>query len=257
MFIGRNRMKMIRMIVFFIYFFTYLIFSLPTLSKMKRLPTEWSNERKRQEQHQIPKHWARTLVKIAGANVKITGKSNIPKGPVLFVSNHEGNFDVPVLLGFIEKPFGFFSKIEVKKIPLVARWMEVMDCVFIDRANRRASVQALKDSVCLLEEGHSMVIFPEGTRSKGEGIGEFKKGSIRIALDAKVPIVPVAIQGTSKIMEQSKVGFQKADVTIRVLPAITTHLDAESNPNVIHHEVREQIIQALNNHHQMQSKSVS
>ncbi|WP_078989447.1 lysophospholipid acyltransferase family protein [Priestia flexa] len=126
--------------------------------------------------------------------------------------------------------------------------------MFIDRVNRRASVQALKDSVCLLKEGHSMVIFPEGTRSKGKGIGEFKKGSIRIALDAKGPIVPVAIQGISNIMEQCKVGFQKADVTIRILPSVTTDLDAGSDPNVIHHQVRERIIQALNNHHQVQSK---
>jgi 1-acyl-sn-glycerol-3-phosphate acyltransferase len=212
---------------FFLYFFAYLIYSLPTLKKVKQLPPTMSVDERDRVQHDLPKRWARNLVGITGSTITVTGNEHIPNGPVLFVSNHQGNFDVPVLLGFVEKPFGFFSKVEVKKIPFIPRWMEVMNCVFVDRSNRRQALQSIKDSVALLKEGHSMVIFPEGTRSKGGPVGEFKTGGLRMAVDANVPIVPVAIEGTYKIMEQSKVGFKRADVSVRILQPITSHLGEE------------------------------
>ncbi|MBM7703204.1 lysophospholipid acyltransferase family protein [Metabacillus iocasae] len=218
---------MFRKIAFFIYFFAYLIYSLPTLKKVKHLPISMAVQERDRIQHELPKRWARNLVRITGSTITVEGDAHIPNGPVLFVSNHQGNFDVPVLLGFVEKPFGFFSKVEVKKIPFIPRWMEVMNCVFVDRSNRRQALQSIKESVALLKEGHSMVIFPEGTRSKGGPVAEFKTGGLRMAIDANVPIVPIAIEGTYKIMEQNKVGFKRANVTVSILEPITSHLKEE------------------------------
>ena len=143
--------------------------------------------------HAMPKRWAKGIIKRTGTNVKVTGDDAIPEGPVLFVSNHEGDFDIPVLLGFIEKPFGFMSKVEVKKVPIISEWMDVLNCVFIDRKNKRQSVLSLGECTTKLQDGHSLVIFPEGTRSKGRSINQFKTGAFRIALDAGVPIVPINI----------------------------------------------------------------
>ena len=77
--------------------------------------------------------------------------------------------DIPVLLGYLNKPIGFVSKAEIKKFPVVPTWMELMNCVFMDRSDRRQSLKAIKDGIELLKNGHSIVIFPEGTRSKGGG----------------------------------------------------------------------------------------
>ncbi|MBK8395414.1 MAG: 1-acyl-sn-glycerol-3-phosphate acyltransferase [Leptospiraceae bacterium] len=150
----------------------------------------------------------------------VNGTENLPKGPVVFVANHQGSFDIPVLIGFVPKPFGFISKIEVLKIPIVGGWMRVMNCVFMDRSSRVKSSQAIGEGVEILKQGHSLVIFPEGTRSKGGPVQNFKAGSVRLAIDAEVPIVPIAIDGTADILEKNKIFMTPADVTITILPQI-------------------------------------
>ncbi|MET3574906.1 lysophospholipid acyltransferase family protein [Bhargavaea ullalensis] len=146
--------------------------------------------------------------------------AELPEGPVLFVANHEGNFDVPVLISALPKPFGFMSKAEVKKLPVIRKWMVEMNCVFIERADRRSAVRAIREMSDKLRAGHSMLIFPEGTRSRGHGLGEFKSGFVRVAKDAGVPVVPVAIRGTSAIMEQNGNWIRPATVTVDILGAI-------------------------------------
>ncbi|MGB2992586.1 MAG: lysophospholipid acyltransferase family protein, partial [Paenisporosarcina sp.] len=96
-----------------------------------------------------------------------------------------------------------------------------MNCVFIDRTNRRSSMRSITDMVSTLKAGHSMIIFPEGTRSKGTEVQEFKSGFVRIAKEAKIPIVPIAIAGTSDILENNQNKIKPAHVFITVLPTIS------------------------------------
>ena len=103
------------------------------------------------------------MVRVAGGTVEVKGLENVPKDkPVLVVSNHQSNMDIPVLLGYLNKPIGFVSKAEIKSSPVVPTWMELMNCVFMDRSDRRQSLKAIKDGIELLKNGHSIVIFPEG-----------------------------------------------------------------------------------------------
>ncbi|MGM0845418.1 MAG: lysophospholipid acyltransferase family protein [Bacillota bacterium] len=198
----------------------YLIYSVPNLIKMKKirfsLPVE-EVDRKRQA---MAKRWAKGIIERTGTAVHLRGETNIPAGPVLFISNHEGDFDIPVLLGYVDKPFGFMSKIEVKKVPIISGWMDVMNCVFVDRKNKRQSVLSLRECIAKLKKGHSLVVFPEGTRNKGKGIAEFKTGAFRIALEAGVPVVPIHISGTADIFENQKRGLKPASVSVTILPAI-------------------------------------
>ncbi|CAG9622003.1 lysophospholipid acyltransferase family protein [Sutcliffiella rhizosphaerae] len=207
---------MLRTLWWFLFFFGYMIIHLPSINKAKKISESLSLEESDRIIHEKPKTWAKELVRITGTNVEVIGEQNIPDGPVLFVSNHQGNFDVPILIGFIPKPFGFISKVEVKKIPFIPKWMEAMNCVFIDRKDRRKAVQSIREGVATLKKGHSLVIFPEGTRSKGNVMSEFKKGGLRLATESKVPIVPVSISGSYKIMEESKFGFKAANVKVTI-----------------------------------------
>ncbi|MEA3319143.1 MAG: lysophospholipid acyltransferase family protein [Bacillota bacterium] len=236
---------MLRTIWWFVYFFGYLIYSLPTIKKVQKINTPMTVEERDTIIHQKPKHWAKTLVKLTGSNIEVVGQEKIPNGPVLFVSNHQGNFDVPILIGFLEKPLGFISKIEVKKIPFIPRWMEAMNCVFIDRKDRRKAVQSIKDGIETLKKGHSLVIFPEGTRSKGNEMGEFKKGGLRLATDSKVPVVPITISGSYKIMEGSKFGFQAAKVKVTVHDPIFLPQDEKVDGNHLGIQIQEKIKQEL------------
>ncbi len=211
-----------RTAAFYVTFFGYLLFSFIHLKKAKMYNDPNKNvEEQDKFKHILPKKWARLLLKAAGTEVHVKGEENMPEGAVLLVSNHEGNFDIPVLLGSLQKPFGFISKMEVKKIPIVSRWMEVMNCVFMDRKDRRQSIKAIREGIKIVKEGHSIVVFPEGTRSKGGPVGDFKAGSLRLAVDAEAPIVPIAIKGTSDLMEKNNNWIKSGKVVVSVLPAIT------------------------------------
>lgn len=188
---------------------------------MKNLKSDLAVAEKDRLIHEMPKQWSKTIMKITGSKIEIKGQEHIPDGPVVFVSNHEGDFDIPTLLGHINKPFGFISKIEVKKVPIISSWMEVINCVFLDRKDRRQAIRSIREGTELLKKGHSLVIFPEGTRSKGGRMGEFKSGSFRLAKDAGVPIVPICIKGTSDVFEKNGRLIKPAHIKVTICPPIT------------------------------------
>jgi len=222
---------MFRLIAFFSYFVGFLLFSIPTLSKMKKLDPSIPVAQKDKIIHEIPRKWSQTIMKITGSKIIVEGQENIPDGPVVIVCNHVGDFDIPVLLGFVNKPFGFISKIEVSKVPILSSWMKVMNCVFLDRKDRRQSVRAIKEAAASVKEGHSLVLFPEGTRSKGGAVGEFKPGGFRIAIDANVPIVPISISGTADVFEKNNRLVRPATIRIHIGKPILSHLT--TNPSSI------------------------
>ncbi|WP_318614462.1 lysophospholipid acyltransferase family protein [Sporosarcina sp. YIM B06819] len=239
---------MLKTIRTFSYLFGYLPFTIRRLGKIKKLNPQLDSNVRDLYVDEVPKVWATGIMKRTKSTIEITGTEHLPAGPVLLISNHEGNFDIPVLISTIPKPFGFISKVEVKKFPIVNDWMVEMNCVFIDRSDRRSAMNVLKDSTEKLREGHSIIIFPEGTRSKGTGVQEFKSGFAKIAQDAGVTVVPIAIHGTSDIMEKNNNRIRPAYVQVEVLPAIDaeTVLDMNRKQLVDHAEaVIRQAVEAM------------
>lgn len=241
---------MFRLAAVFLYMSGYLVYSLPALARMKKLNA--SNEKVEERDkiiHAIPKKWSRMIMKLTGSKIEVKGQELIPEGPVLFISNHEGDFDIPTLLGSIDKPFGFISKIEVKKVPILASWMEVMNCVFLDRKDRRQAIRSIREGAEILKQGHSLVIFPEGTRSKGGAMGEFKSGSFRLAKDAGVTIVPVCIEGTSHVFEKNNRLIKPAKITVTICPPIEAHVHKEKDMKELALEVRSVIEGTISKQH--------
>ncbi|HAG04943.1 MAG TPA: 1-acyl-sn-glycerol-3-phosphate acyltransferase [Lachnospiraceae bacterium] len=152
--------------------------------------------------------WGKRRLKAAGVKVEVKGAENIPdKKGILFVSNHQSDFDILVLLGYIPVEKGFVAKKELSKIPLLSRWMRTIHCLFIDRSDMKQQAKTIVDGIKLLKEGKNMVIFPEGTRSKGGPRHEFKAGSFRLATKSNAPIVPVSIDGSYKAFEANPHGY--------------------------------------------------
>ena len=155
------------------------------------------------------------MMRLSGARITVTGEEYLKEGETyLFVSNHQSNFDIPLLLSAIRCPKGFIAKKELGNIPILTFWMKKIHCVFMDRDNIRKSAEAIVKGIQILKAGHSMVIFPEGTRSKGGPVKEFKAGSFKLALKSKVKIIPVTIDGSYKLLDANGGKIKAADVAV-------------------------------------------
>lgn len=236
---------MIRTLLWFTYFGLYKLYSLLLLRKVNHLINSGQHQKAEEEVTAIAQKWARSLIRYAGAKVEVTGLENIPKGNVLFVSNHQSNFDIPLLIGYIDTPKGFIAKVELKKMPIINIWMEKIHCVFMDRNNMRQSMKAILKGIELLKQGKSMVLFPEGTRSKCSTMNDFKPGGIKLALKSKVPIVPVTIKGSYQMLEQNSYLIKPARVKIVVSPPIYVDKLTKEEQYVLSDTVRDIIANEL------------
>lgn len=229
---------MLRTIIWFIYFGISFILLIPSRIKVSYLEKHQRIEEKDILVNRTVKNWADRLLKVSGCKVEVIGAENIPKDRnVLFVSNHQGNFDIPLLIRYLDKPKGFVAKKELGKAPMLSSWMKAMNCVFMDRDNPRESIRAIKAGTNLLKEGYSLVLFPEGTRSRDGNLGEFKAGGLRLATKSKVDIVPITINGTKDIMNKDSLIIRPAKVKIIVSPVIKVEEydeDTKELTDVIH-----------------------
>lgn len=208
-----------------IFFYPCLIISLIIVSlariKIKILQNKGDKQKTTAYIHKVTSSWARFALKLAGAKVKVTGMENIPNDKtVLFVSNHQSNFDIPLLMGYIDVPKGFIAKKELNKWPFISTWMKYINCVFMDRHNLRQSAESIVQGINILKSGYSMVVFPEGTRSKGKPVDEFKAGSFKLSIKSKCPIVPITINGTYKLLEQNNNKIKAADIELIIHPPV-------------------------------------
>lgn len=231
-----------RTIVWMIYFWTYLLAVYPKGRRIKHLRKIGEYEKAEQLLTLVIQKWANRLLRAAGVTIRIRGEENLPKGPALFASNHQGYFDIPTLITCLgQKQRPIVAKKEIGKIPLLRDWMKSFDCIFMDRNDPRQSLRSLQEAQKLMEKGDSVIIFPEGTRSKGEALGEFKAGAFKPAVKGGFPVIPVSIDGSYKAMEQNHMWIHPAQIYFTILPPIETEGMSREQAAKIGETVREQI----------------
>ncbi len=167
--------------------------------------------------------WGNFVMKVFGTEVRVHGEENIPdRGPVVYVANHQSYADIPLCCKVLNKiQTGFVARDGLQDIPLYGEWILNIRSVIIKRNDPRSSLRTVDEAISLIRQGFSMVIFPEGTRSRGGPMQSFKKGSLRLATKPGVPVVPITIDGTWRIFEEK--GYpQRATVDITVHPSIET-----------------------------------
>jgi 1-acyl-sn-glycerol-3-phosphate acyltransferase len=240
--------KLMRTILWFIFFWLYLIKLLPDQAKADALFKAGRTEELDALVDRIVRKWSRAMLWAGGVRVTVSGADNIPSGPAVIVSNHQGNFDIPILLASLDKPKGFVAKVEIQKMPMIRTWMKYLNCIFIDRSDARQSITALSGASGLLASGHSLIIFPEGTRSKSSQVGEFKAGALKMALKAGVPVVPVVIDGSWKIMERQGKWIRPGNVDLRILPPVETKNLSKEEARNLSDDIRQLITRDLAAH---------
>lgn len=236
-------------VVWFAYFWLYLMVVYPLLRQAQRLRQKGEITRHDTLTFSVIHNWARRLLKAAGAKITVQGLENLPPDNVaaVYVGNHQGYFDIPLVLGYLGGAKGLIAKKEIQKLPLVRTWMLELGCVFIDRDNPRASMHALNQAAERVQAGYPMIVFPEGTRSKTGEMGEFKAGAFKIAQKNNAPVVPFFIEGTGHLLERNGFRIKPAAVNITVLPIIDTtgytREDWKALPAVAEYRVREALSQ--------------
>ena len=198
----------------------YLFFFLTLTAPLYPLFEHWnksgkSHKRSSMAQRMILKSFKLCLA-MAGTKLVVDGEENIPDDTaVLYVGNHSSYYDILCSYVATGRGMGFFAKKEMEKIPCLAHWMRFINCLFLDRKNIKAGLATMNEGTQLLKDGFSIAIFPEGTRNQDEDPHEFKEGSLRPALKAKVPVIPMAISGTADILENNK-RFQVKPTTVHI-----------------------------------------
>ncbi|WP_373897969.1 lysophospholipid acyltransferase family protein [Haloimpatiens sp. FM7315] len=228
-------------------FYLYMIGAIFKTVRLRFLKKYSSSEKCEEYLNISVLRWAKFSLDLVGIDIEIEGKENIPKkSGSLYVANHQGNLDIPCLIYALSKPVGFIAKKELENIPLISTWMKEIHCIFMNRENIRESLKDIKKGSEFLESGYDMSIFPEGTRSKSSLMGEFKKGSLKLAIKAEAPIIPVTIDGTYKCWEGNKrKDLLPGKVKITIHKAVYTKNLDKDRKNNLSMEIREIIGSAL------------
>jgi len=152
---------------------------------------------------------------LSGVRLRVFGLEKIPRDrAVLYVANHSGFFDTVAAYSVVPNLTGFVSKVEMEHIPFLSTWMRFVNCLFMDRVNLRAALKTILEGVKRIQNGISMFIFPEGTRTLDGTLSPFKEGSLKMASKAQAPIQPVAMFGTAAILEDQFPKIRKGTVTV-------------------------------------------
>jgi 1-acyl-sn-glycerol-3-phosphate acyltransferase len=167
--------------------------------------------------------WAKFIVLGAGLKLECRGLEKLdPAKPYVFMSNHQSYFDVICLTAGVSHPLRFVAKKELVYIPVFGQLMWATRHIIIDRSRPGRAVSEMQKAARKIRGGISILVFPEGTRSPDHRLGPFKKGGFMLALESKVPVVPISITGTSPMMPKGTYSFTKSDFTITIGDPIPT-----------------------------------
>jgi 1-acyl-sn-glycerol-3-phosphate acyltransferase len=184
--------------------------------------------------------WSPSILWVAGARVRVEPMPALTDGPLIFAVNHESALDILALLKVLPRPFRFVAKQELFDLPIFGWYMSIGGHVAVDRANRTRAVASLRRAGAIVRGGTSLLVFPEGTRSKDGTILPFKKGPFVLAAEAGVPVVPVAISGAGRITPKGLVAVEPGEIRV----ALGEPVDPAAFPNrtALLVEVRRRVI---------------
>ncbi len=186
--------------------------------------------------------WAPGLLRGAGARVEVKGVAGLDSNSAyVFASNHRSMIDIPALFVALPAPLRFVVKAELRAVPFLGWYIAAMGMVFVDRAGQRKAVRSMRRVPEILRAGESVACFPEGTRSRDGTIGPFKGGPFLMAIEAGVPVVPVALVGTGAVLPPKGFRVRSGVIRVRVGRPIPTAGLAPNERGELARRVRDEV----------------
>lgn len=188
--------------------------------------------------------WSPPLMWIGGVEIEVIGRENVdPKRPTIYVSNHASSLDIPVLFMAIPANVKYVAKKQLGWIPIVGWYLWMAKFILIDRGNRTKAIRTLDKAGERIRSGTSIIVYAEGTRSEDGSIRPFKKGPFGLALKARVPIVPVTIVGSDRIMPRNSWRVHGGLVRVKLGKPIDVSAYAAEERERLMRDVRKIVIQ--------------
>jgi 1-acyl-sn-glycerol-3-phosphate acyltransferase len=150
--------------------------------------------------------WSRLVCGVSLCPVQVLGREKLEKNQsYVFVANHQGAYDIFLLYGYLNIPIKWVMKKSLRDIPLVGKACEKAGFIFVDSSSPVAAAKTIREAEQRLKNGTSVALFPEGSRTRTGAVGPFKKGACQMAMDMRLPVVPVTINGSFRVMSRNTI----------------------------------------------------
>jgi 1-acyl-sn-glycerol-3-phosphate acyltransferase len=190
--------------------------------------------------------WARVMAWVTPMRVHVEGREHIdPTQSYVLVSNHQSQYDIFVLYGWLGVDFKWVMKKELRNVPGIGVACERLGHIYIDRSNHAAAVATLERAKNTIVDGTSVVFFPEGTRSRSGRLKPFKRGAFRMALDLGLPILPLTIVGTRDVLPAGTSDLMPGSARLVIHPPVSVKNCTAEDCARLSEEVRAVIASSL------------
>ncbi|MFQ6676871.1 MAG: lysophospholipid acyltransferase family protein [Fidelibacterota bacterium] len=192
----------------------------------------------------VAKIWSRIILWVSGVPYSVHGLEKLrPDQQYVFVSNHESGFDILLVMATLPYRLVFMAKVELKKIPFLGWAMMLGKYIFINRKNHRAALKSMEVArKSLMKYPRSIVIFPEGTRSLDGNMKLFKKGGIILGIQTNIPIVPMWICGTFKVVKKGSFKITPKPIHLIIGEPVDTSIYNYEDRNQVTEIVRNEVV---------------
>jgi 1-acyl-sn-glycerol-3-phosphate acyltransferase len=189
--------------------------------------------------HHYARWWAKIQLLVSGVKVKVSGLEHLDKeNPYIYMSNHQGSYDIFALLSCLPVQFRWIAKKELFAIPILGWAMSAANYISIDRSEMRKALKSIERAAGKIRGGVSVVIFPEGTRSRDGFIQPFKRGGFTLALKSGVPIIPITINGSRDVMPRDSMRVRPGEIRVTIDRSVETSPYSLKERNVLMEKIR-------------------
>jgi 1-acyl-sn-glycerol-3-phosphate acyltransferase len=171
--------------------------------------------------HRCARAWSRAILATTGVRVRVSGLEHLaPSRSYVFAANHQSIYDIPVVFASIPFQLRIVAKASLGRIPFLGWHLWRTGHLLVDRRNPGPDI--VRKMKRLVSEAHSLIVFPEGTRSIDGTVGRFRKGTFLVAIDAQLPVVPVRIEGSRHVMRKGRLTVCRGEVVLTMFPPLET-----------------------------------